>query len=149
MKDALPRAHELDLAGLEDASVAEAVLVLEGAFDDVGEDFHVAMGMGGEAAAGGDVVLVDDAEAAEAHVRGVVVVGKGEGVAGLEPAVVGVAALGGAADDEGIGGGIHGGGWFGFEDTREERLAGAGRSGKNGAGQKVCDMAAMHETRIA
>ena len=46
-----------------------------------------------EAAARGDVVLVDDAQGAEAHVRRIVVVREREGVARVEPAVVGVPAL--------------------------------------------------------
>lgn len=56
--------------------------------------------MGGKAAAGSDVILVDDAEGAEAHVSGVVVVGEGEGVVGFEPAVVGVATFSGTANGE-------------------------------------------------
>jgi hypothetical protein len=54
--------------------MAHAVLVLEGALEDIGEDLHVAVRVGGEAAAGGDAVLVDDPELPEAHVVGVVVV---------------------------------------------------------------------------
>ena len=45
-----------------------------------------------------DAVLVDHAQRAEAHVRGVVVVGERERVVRVEPAVVGVAALPGATD---------------------------------------------------
>jgi len=42
-----------------------------------------------------DHVFIDDAQGAEAHELGVVVVGKGEAEFGIEPAVVGVAAIGG------------------------------------------------------
>lgn len=35
MEDTFAGAHELDLAGLEDAAIAEAIFVLERAFDDV------------------------------------------------------------------------------------------------------------------
>ncbi len=45
-------------------------------------------------------ILVDDPERAEAHVRGVVVAREGEGVRGVEPAVVEVAALGGGTGDD-------------------------------------------------
>ena len=131
MEDAFAGAHELDLAGLEDAAIAEAVFVLEGAFDNVGEDFHVAVRVSGEAAAGSDVVFVDDAQATEAHVGGVVVIGEGEGVMGFEPAMVGVAAFGGAADGEGIGCGFHG--FAGVEETIQKRFAG-GCGGKRGLG---------------
>jgi hypothetical protein len=61
--------------------MAHAVLVLEGALEDVGEDLHVAVRVGGEAAAGGDAVLVDDPELAEAHVVGIVVLAERERVA--------------------------------------------------------------------
>jgi len=68
--------------------------MLDGSGEDVGEDFHVAVGVLAEAALGGDGVLVDDAEGAEAHVGGGIVVGEAEGEVGVEPAVVGVAAFG-------------------------------------------------------
>jgi len=55
-----------------------------------------------EAAAGSDDVVVDDAQGAEAHPGGVVVVGEAEGEVGVEPAVVGVAAFfGGTESDHG------------------------------------------------
>jgi hypothetical protein len=43
-------------------------------------------------------VVVDDPQGAEAQVGGVVVVGKGKRVVGVEPAVVEVASLGSLAD---------------------------------------------------
>lgn len=142
MEDAFAGAHELDLAGLEDAAIAEAVFVLEGAFDNVGEDFHVAVRVSGEAAAGSDAVFVDDAQAAEAHVGGVVVIGEGEGVMGFEPAMVGVAAFGGAADGEGIGRGFHG--FAGVEETIQKRFA-RGCGGKRGlGGEKLMERSAFH-----
>ena len=98
--DAGAGGHVLEFAGLDDAAVAQGVLVFELAGDDVGEDLHGAVGVGREAAAGGDGVVVDDAEAAIAHVVGVVVVAEGEGEAGLKPAVVGGAAFVAAADGE-------------------------------------------------
>src|SRR5262249_52865768 len=47
-----------------------------------------------------DEVLVQDAQMPEAHVPRVVVVGERERVPGVEPPVVGVAALGGRADGD-------------------------------------------------
>ena len=93
--DAGPRAHALDVAGHDHRAGAHAVGVLERALQHVGHDLHVAVRVGAEALAGRDPVLVDDPERAEAHVGGVVVVGEREGVRGVEPAVVEVAALGG------------------------------------------------------
>ncbi len=106
--DAAAGAHELDLAWAEFAAVAHAVLVGDGSGNDPCEDFHVAVRVSGEAGAGGDAVFVDDAERAEAHVGGVVVVAEAEGVEGAEPAVVGVAAVRGFAKGE-----FHGAGRMG------------------------------------
>ena len=82
------------------AAVAHAVLVRQRAFEHVADDLHVAVAVGAEAGAGGDAVLVDDAQVAEAHVARVVVVGEREAVVALEPAVVGVAAVGGFAQGD-------------------------------------------------
>ena len=51
-----------------------------------------------EAAVAGHPVLVDDAQIAPAHAARVEIVGEGEAVAALQPAVVGMAALGGGAE---------------------------------------------------
>lgn len=59
--DAGACAHELDFPGLELAGVSHGVHMGEGAGEDVAEDFHIVVRVGGEAAAGGDFVLVDDA----------------------------------------------------------------------------------------
>jgi hypothetical protein len=73
------------------------------AVDDVGEDLHVAVRVHAKAATGADAVFVDDPEVAKAHVARVVVIGEGKGVMGVEPAVVGMAALaGGPEDDHGL-----------------------------------------------
>ena len=79
--------------GLSSAAIAHAVLVLQRAFQHVAEDLHVAMRMRAEALPGRDAVVIDDAQGAEAHVRRIVVVGEGEGVMRLQPAVIGVAAF--------------------------------------------------------
>src|SRR5690606_11536991 len=56
-------------------------------------DLHVAVRVLAEALAGRDPVVVDDAERAEAHVVGVVVIREGERVARVEPPVVRVPSL--------------------------------------------------------
>ncbi len=91
--DPPPRAHALERVGPDHAAVAEGVLVLEGAVEDVGDDFHVPVRVHGEPLPGADEVLVDDAQRPEAHVPRVVVVGEREAVLGVEPAVVRAAAL--------------------------------------------------------
>ena len=62
MDDAGARAHALDLAGPDGAAAAGGILVLQRAFQDVGDDFHVAMGMGRKARAARDPVFVDHAQ---------------------------------------------------------------------------------------
>lgn len=82
----------------------------EFAGEDVGEDFGVAVRVCGEAGLGRDAVFVEDAQGAEGLEGWVVVLAEGEGVVGVEPAVVGVAAVAAAAGDDGhgFGGGGHG-----------------------------------------
>ena len=55
------------------------------------------MGVRAEALARRDGVVVDDPEAPISHVLGIVVVSEGEGMPGVQPAVIGVAAVHGAA----------------------------------------------------
>ncbi len=69
-------------------------------FEDVGEDLHVAVAVRPEAGSGRDAVVVDHAQAAEAHVPRVVVLAERERVAAVEPAPVGLAALGGRSDGD-------------------------------------------------
>ena len=64
--------------------------------------------MGSEAAFGGDAVVIDHAQRAEAHVVGVVVLAEREGVAAVEPAELAVEAVIGAADGQlGVGCRLH------------------------------------------
>lgn len=81
--------------------------MLQRARNNVTEDEKLSVGMRAEARGGLDAVFVDDAEGAEGGVQRVrrVVRGEVEGVVGVEPIVVGVAAGG-----PGAGGDLHGGG---------------------------------------
>ena len=56
------------------------------------------MAVGPEAGLRPYAILVDHAQRADAHVGGVVVVAEGEAVPGVEPAELGVEALGGGND---------------------------------------------------
>lgn len=58
------------------------------------------MRVGGETCAWGDDVLVDDAQAAEAHVGGIVVISEAESVITIQPTEIGVAAFGRSSDGE-------------------------------------------------
>lgn len=78
MDDAGTGAHHLHVAGLGAALVAQAVLVGDRAFADIGNDLHVAVRVRREAAAGGDLVIVPDPQAAPVLALRVIVVGEGK-----------------------------------------------------------------------
>ena len=88
-----PSRHILELAGPDHAAVPQSILMLKRARDDVADDFHVAVGVQSKTAARSHAVVIDDAEAPEAHPRRIVVIGEAESVMGLEPAVVSLSAL--------------------------------------------------------
>src|SRR5258708_36418295 len=100
--DAGAGAHALGVAGADDGARAEAVLVFERAFEDVGDDFHVVVGVGAETLAGGDPIVIDNAEGAVAHVGWVVAGVEGEDMAGFVAGAVGGPAVraGGGGGDE-------------------------------------------------
>ena len=91
--DAGAGADALQVVGVKGFDVAHAVLVREGAAEDVGENFHVLMAVRAESLSRADAVFVDDAQGAEAHVPGIVIGREGKGMGGVQPAVIGVAAL--------------------------------------------------------
>src|SRR5437016_8198403 len=91
-------AHSLHVPWADDRASAEAVFVLERAFEHVRNDLHVAMSMHPEAGAGIDPILVDDAQGPKAHLVGVVIVGEGERVAAVEPVGPRVASFAGRPD---------------------------------------------------
>ena len=83
--------HHLNIASLGTAFVAQVVLVADSAFAHIGDDFHVAVRVWREATASGNQVIVPDPQVAPVHPLRVVVLGKGEVMVGVEPAMVGVA----------------------------------------------------------
>ena len=89
----VPGAHHLHVAGLGAALVAEAVLVGDRALAHVGDDLHVGVRVRRKAGVRRDLVVVPDPQRAPAHPLGVVIVGEGEMMLGLQPAVVGAAEL--------------------------------------------------------
>jgi hypothetical protein len=72
--------HVLDFAGTDDASVAHEILMLQLSAQDIGDDFHVPMGMGSEAHARCHAVVIDHPETAKSHPFGIVVFAKAERV---------------------------------------------------------------------
>ena len=68
MPHARSGAHELNLPRLEDAFIVEAVAMGKRTFQDIAEDFHVAVRMLGETSTGCDDIVIDHPQASEAHV---------------------------------------------------------------------------------
>jgi len=81
-------------------AVAQAVLVGQGAAERMADDLDVAVAVSAKAHARRDAVLVDDTPGAHSHVEGVMVVSEQKAVKALEPAVVGMAAVGRSADGQ-------------------------------------------------
>ena len=81
-------AHDLYVTGFSAALVAKVVLVGNGPFTDIGDDFHVAMRVLWETGAWGDYVVVPDPQVAPVHAFGVMVLGERKMVMGIQPAVV-------------------------------------------------------------
>ena len=69
-------------------------------FEDVRDDFHVAVRMRGKSRVGRNAVFVDDAEGAESHPLWIPIIGEAEGVFGVEPTVVSSTTLGAGANGD-------------------------------------------------
>ena len=74
MADASARAHALPVARADHRSGAEAILVLQRSLENIGDDFHVAMGMRGKTVARQHPVFIDDPQGPESHVLRVVII---------------------------------------------------------------------------
>src|SRR3546814_20661923 len=81
--------HDLHVACSRAPLVAEAVLVRDRAFADVGDDFHVGLGLRRETAVRRDAVVVPDAQAAPAHSRRFVIAREREMEMPIQPTVAG------------------------------------------------------------
>src|SRR4051794_17873630 len=84
-------AHHLHVTRARAALVAHRILVRDRTGANVGDDFHVTMRVRRKAALRRDLVVIPDASAPPAHSARVVIVPEGKMVAGVEPAVVGMA----------------------------------------------------------
>ncbi len=91
--DPRPGAHYLELTGRNLLFVPHAVLMFHRAFQHVSQDFHVFMGMSTKALACVNHVIVNHAQCREPHKVWVIVVGKREGMPGIEPAMISVATV--------------------------------------------------------
>ena len=88
-------ANVIEITGIEADYDGEQV-----APDAALERLDAAVRMRGKPGAGRDVIFVDHTQGAEAHVRRIIVVGETERVAGIEPSVEGMAAIGGFANGD-------------------------------------------------
>ena len=93
-------AHALHLSRRDGLLIAHAVLVREPAFEHVADDLHVLVAMGAKARARGDMVFIDHAQVAKAHVARIVIARKREAVVRAQPAVVCMAAFAGFAQGD-------------------------------------------------
>jgi hypothetical protein len=90
VQDAGAGAHPLGEAGVDHAIVAGGVLVDQRSPHHPGDDLHVLVRVGLEAATGDDDVVVVDQQQPVVGVVAVVVVAEREGVLGVQPAEVGL-----------------------------------------------------------
>jgi len=89
MADAGAGAHDLNVARLGAPLVAQTVLMRDGTFTHIGDDFHVGVRMQRETRARLDGIVVPDAQAAPVHTLRIVIACEGEMVPGVQPAVIG------------------------------------------------------------
>src|SRR5579862_2636637 len=83
--NAATRGHALSIAGQNHRTGSETVLVLELAFENVSDDFHVAMRMRRKSIIRRDPVFVDDAQRAKYHPLRIPIVAETESMVSLEP----------------------------------------------------------------
>ena len=74
--------------------------MLQAAREYVGQDLHVPVAMGAKALSGGHPVLVDHAQRSKAHMFGIVIARKGEGMVRIQPAMIGMATFISAAESQ-------------------------------------------------
>src|SRR5262249_2626737 len=77
--------HHLHVAWADHGAGADAVLVLQRPFQNIGDDLHIAVSVGIEAAAGAYAIFVDHAQRTEAHVFRIVVMAEREGMTAIQP----------------------------------------------------------------
>ncbi len=86
-------AHNLELTRRDLLFVTHAVLVLNGTRQDIGQNFHIFMGMRTKPLTAVDNIFVNHPQCREAHKVGVVVIGKRKGVVAVQPAMISMTAI--------------------------------------------------------
>ena len=108
MQDAGAGTHALGESGIQDATVADGVLMDQRSVEHPGDDLHVAVRVRVEPGAGGHLVVVVDQQNPVVGVGRVPVIAEREGMTGVQPADAGVWSVVGASNvDEGGGAGRH------------------------------------------
>src|ERR1051325_8242494 len=93
MDDSAAGRHGLDFIGADDVLFTCTVAMQNVAFDNIRNDFHIAMGVGSKALAWCDLIVVEHAQRVEAHVVRIMIVTKRKGLVGIEPPLLGMAAF--------------------------------------------------------
>ena len=83
MTDSGSGAHDLDVASNCPTDVAGTIFVGDRALPDIGDDFHVGMGVAAKAGAGRDLVVIPDHEGAKWTIRPIALSRNDEVVVGL------------------------------------------------------------------
>src|SRR5690606_31320856 len=77
--------HQLKFSGGQRGDITFTVAVGDRTFQDVADDFHIAVAVGWKACAGDDFIIVDYAQRRVTHVRRIVIAAKGKGMAAVQP----------------------------------------------------------------
>ena len=91
-------AHSLRVASPDNRSVANAVAMRQGSFQDVGHDLHIAMPVGRKSIFRLHNVFIDHTQAPKSHVLRIVILIKRESVIGAKPTKIEMASLFGFAN---------------------------------------------------
>jgi hypothetical protein len=88
MADAGSSAYDLDAASQGATDIADAIFVGDRALADIGNDFHIRMGVKAEAGPWSDFVVVPDHECAEWAIRAITAGPDDKVVTRLQPAMI-------------------------------------------------------------
>src|SRR6476661_7054912 len=86
-------AHPLNVAGANNGTITHTVLMGKGSVQHVADDFHIAVTVRAETASRLDGIVIDYAQRAKLNMLGIVVVGEGKAVPGIQPAVIRVTSV--------------------------------------------------------
>src|SRR5680860_464179 len=91
------RRHVLHDSGADHPASPAGILMLQGSSEHHGDDLHIPVGVCAKSPIRVHLVLVDHSHSAKAHMGRIHVAGEGKGVTGVQPTVVEVTAVLGAA----------------------------------------------------